>query len=219
MPLKTQDFLTQYQTALRKTLTSYLSEDHNALEKLRITITLHFLMDYNQRLLDILHKLTFLPNASHIINELLCVSDEDDNMLTYYEKISEHMVHELNPHVEKISDYMLLTLFATVSFRLLNECSVIKDYNAAAALALICYFVLLGLRTSIDCSVSEFISFSKKDIYTPLIKPTPEALDVLRIKQWFERRHVFFNQSLADAVNDTIIENMEPDRLPQANLC
>ena len=127
MPLKTQDFLTQYQTALRKTLTSYLSEDHNALEKLRITITLHFLMDYNQRLLDIFHKLTFLPNASHIINELLCVSDEDDNMLTYYEKISEHMVHELNPHVEKISDYMLLTLFATVSFRLLNECSVIKD--------------------------------------------------------------------------------------------
>lgn len=216
----THSLLVQYQAALQQTLTSYSSEEHAAIDKLRMSITLQFVIEYNQRLLNVLHKLAFIPGSSGLTDRLLCVSTGDeyetlqhdtDNMLIYYQKISNHMVDELNPRVEKISNHMLITLFATASIRSLSYLMNTEKLDPLAVLTLLWFFVLLGLRTSIDHSVSQFMSFSRNETFAPANKLTQKPINVSEIKQWFETTQIFFSKSLADTVKDTMTE---PSALP-----
>ena len=226
MPSIKHSLLDQYQVALQKTLTSYLSDEHAAIDKLRMTITLQFMIEYNQRLLNVLHKISFLPGSSRLTEHLLSVSTGDeyetlqhdtDNMLIYYQKISNHMVDELNPRVENISNHMLITLFATASIRSLSYLMNTSKLDPLAVCTLLWFFVLLGLRTSIDHSVSQFMSFSRSETFALAYRLTPNPINVSEIKQWFETTQVFFSKSLADTVKDTMTEHSALPYMSQLN--
>ena len=216
MPHIEQAFLEQYHMALQQTLTAYLSADHDNIDKLRITITLQFMIEYNQRLLNTLRLIKFLPKASQATANLLCLFTEEeyeaaqdisDNMLVYYEKIADQMVDKINPHFKKISLYMMLTLLSAVSIRCFSYALDTEKFDAGVAIAGIWFFVLLGFRTSVDYSVAQFTSFSQDETFTLPNGPHQEPINILEIKHWFETSQVFFSKSLADTVKDTMTEN------------
>ena len=216
MPPIEQVFLKQYRIALQQTLTAYLATDQTDMNKLRITITLQFVMEYNQRLLSVLRLIKYLPHGSCATTQLLCLSTDDedeidqdnaDNMLVYYERIANHMVDKINPHFKELSWYMILTLLSGASLRCLSYALDTETFNNGIAIAGIFYFVLLGFRTYIDYSVREYLSFSQKETFS-LPKSTYQApINTLEIKDWFETSQVFFSKSLADTVKDTMTEN------------